>query len=123
MDLHIALLAHAERQHAADLAMAPQLTQDALTLTLKNGIILSVRYAAPDAYSLRWHSGADRSGAELGIDTAPTHPHLATTPNHLHLPDGRVIADPLTRIGATPEDNLSAVITAILVDPLVQAHA
>lgn len=123
MDLHTALFAHAERQHAADLAMAPQLTQDALTLTLKNGIILSVRYAAPDAYSLRWHSGANRSGAELGVDTAPTHAHLATTPNHLHLSDGRVVADPLTRISATPEDNLSAVIAAVLADPLMRSHA
>ncbi len=119
MDLHTALLAHVELVHAEDLARAPQLTQDALTLSLKNGVVIHIRYAAQDAYSLRWQPDATDAGVEIGIDTAPTHPHLATSPNHLHLPDGSVVADPLTRIDAPPADNLSAVITAVLADPLL----
>ena len=93
MDLHTALLAHVERAHADDLVRAPQLTQDALTLALKNGVMINIRYAAPDAYSLRWQPSTTDAGVEIGIDTAPTHPHLATSPNHLHLLDGRVVAD------------------------------
>lgn len=123
MDLHTALLAFVEQEFSDHLACPPQLTQDALTLTLGNGVVLSVRYAAPDAYSLRWRSGPDDTAAELGIDTAPTHPHLATSPNHLHLADGRVVADPLSRINASAEDNLAAVIRALLVDPTLTAAA
>lgn len=122
MDLHTTLLAHIERAHADDLARAPQLTQDALTLALKNGVAIHIRYAAHDAYSLRWQPDATNGGLEIGIDTAPTHPHLATSPNHLHLPDGRVVADPLTRTASAPEQNLSAVITAVLTDPLLAAY-
>lgn len=119
MDLHIALLAHVERHHADALSAPPRLTQDALTLPLRNGISLAIRYAAPDAYSLRWRGGALPDAVELGIDTAPTHPQLATAPHHLHLADGRVVADPLSRPDARPEDNVSAVITAVLADPLL----
>ena len=81
---------------------------------LDNGVVLTVRYAAADAYSLRWQGNA---GVELGIDTAPTHPDLATRPNHLHLADGRVVADPLTRPDACPAANLAAVVEALLRDP------
>ncbi|MFT3759714.1 hypothetical protein [Thauera sp.] len=115
MNLHTAILEHIEREHADALAAAPQLTQDALTVTLRNGITLTVRYAASDAYSLRWHSGPDT--VETGINTAPIHPHLATRPNHLLRSDGTVAADPVTRIDASPEANVSALINALCSDP------
>ncbi len=119
MSLHPELLALVERDFADHLAAPTRLTQDALALTLTNGVVLTVRYAAADTYSLRWAV----NGAELGIDTAPTHPDLDTRPNHLHLGDGRVVADPLTHLGADPAANLAAVIAAVLVDPLLAAHA
>jgi hypothetical protein len=122
MSLHAELLAVVERDFAHLLATAPQLTQDALVLTLTNGTELTVRYAAPDAYSLRWQVRADAVVHTLGVDTAPTHPTLATRPNHLHLADGRVVADPLTRPDASPAANLTAVIDALAADPLLSAH-
>lgn len=122
MSLHAELLAVVARDLAPHLATAPQLLQDALVLTLTNGAELTVRYAAPDAYSLRWQVRDGESVRELGIDTAPTHLTLATRPNHLHLADGRVVADPLTRPDASPAANLIAVIDALAADPLLSAH-
>lgn len=120
MSLHVSLQAYVEREHAAQLSAPPRLSQDALTLFLVNGVILSVRYAATDAYSLRWRVGPEADAPELGIDTALTHPQLATVPNHLHLADGQVVADPVSRVDAEPEANLSALIAIILDDPLMQ---
>ena len=94
MDTHSSLLAFVEQAFSAHLATPAQLTQDALTLTLNNGVVLAIRYAAHDAYSLRWRTSIEADAPELGIDTAPTHSELSTYPNHLHLADGRVIADP-----------------------------
>lgn len=121
MSIHAAILDHVARHFGARLQSPPHLTQDALTLTLDNGVVLTVRYAATDAYSLRWHGADGDAGVEPGIDTAPTHPELASRPNHLHLADGRVVADPLTRPDANPEDNVAAVIEALLRDPQLQA--
>lgn len=117
MSRHAELLEAIGRDFGARLLTPPQLTQDALTLMLDNGVVVTVRYAAADAYSLRWHSNAGDAGVELGIDTAPTHPDLATRPNHLHLADGRVVADPLTCPAACPTRNVAAVIEALLRDP------
>jgi len=123
MNLHPIILEHVEHEHADVLAMPPQLNQDALTIVLRNGVMLTVRYAAPDAYSLRWRTGLGADAAELGIDTAPTHPQLATAPNHLHRADGSVVADPLTRVDASPEANVSALVAALASDPLLEAQA
>ena len=119
MNLHAQMLASIERDFADRLAAPPVLTQDALALSLTNGVTLTVRFAAADAYSMRW--GID--DVELGIDTAPTHPELDTHSNHLHLADGRVVADPLTRLGDDPMTNLMAVIDAVLVDPLLSRRS
>ena len=123
MNLHPTILEHVEREHGDALAVPPQLNQDALTIVLRNGVMLTVRYAAPDAYSLRWRTGLGTDAAELGIDTAPTHPQLATSPNHLHRADGSVVADPLTRVDASPEANVSALLVALASDPLLGASA
>lgn len=117
MSLHAELLQNILRDFSACLRTQPQLTQDAITVSLNNGVVLTVRYAAADAYSLRWQGEAATTGATPGIDTAPTHPDLTTYPNHLHLADGRIVADPLTRPDAPPETNVSAVIQALLRDP------
>ncbi|WP_068639283.1 hypothetical protein [Thauera butanivorans] len=120
MKLHTAILEHIGREHADALATPPRLTQDALTIALHNGVMLTVRYAAPDAYSLRWNSGPDTP--EMGIDTAPIHTRLPTRPNHLHRADGTVAADPVTRIDASPEANVGALIAALMRDPLLASQ-
>lgn len=117
MSIHLALADMLVRDFAERLAAPVEPRQDALIVHLSNGVTLTVRYAAADAYSLRWR-WAD---GEAGIDTAPVHRELATFPQHLHTPDGRVIADPLTRPGAPPADNLARVIAAVLDDPCLGA--
>ncbi len=117
MSLHPDLAATLAAERADALATPPRLTQDALELELANGVLLTVRYAAADAYSLRWRCGSGDAAAELGIDTAPLHPDLATSPNHLHLADGRVVADPLTRPERAPEDNLRRLVDVLVQDP------
>ena len=117
MNPHTELLDHITTRFGERLQGAPQLTQDALALSLDNGVQLTIRYAATDAYSLRWRYTLGGNDIEMGIDTAPTHPTLATHRNDLHLADGRAVADPLTRTDATAADNLSALIEALLRNP------
>lgn len=113
MSIHLSLADMLDREFGARLAEPVETRQDALIVRLVNSVTLTVRYAAADAYSLRWR-WAD---GEAGIDTAPVHRTLATFPRHLHTPDGRVVDDPLTRLDATPEDNLVRVLRALLDDP------
>lgn len=115
MSLHLELVDPLAAAFAGRLEAPPELARDALILRLANGVRLEVRYAAADAYALRWTWG----DVELAIDTAPTHPHLPGAPSHFHAADGRVLADPLTRCGAAPLDNLTAVVEALLDDPLL----
>ncbi len=117
MNLHPFLAERIAADCAEALACPPRLTQDALILDLNNDVSLTVRYAAADAYSLRWRIDPAPAGVELGIDTAPTHPALATVPNHFHRADGSVVADPVTRTDARPEDNLRRLVAALLHDP------
>ncbi len=120
MSLHLELGASVEAAFAHELASPPEQKQDALIVRLKNGVTLNVRYAAPDAYSLRWTCG--ESDVESGIDTAPLHHGLATFPNHFHGADGRIVADPVTQAGAPPQDNLHRLIRALLDDPMLGAR-
>ena len=117
MSLHTELLDYVERAHEGALLAPARLSQDALNLVLRNGVVLTVRYAAPDAYSLRWRTSPHADGVELGIDTAPVHPQLETTPNHLHRADGSIAADPLTDPRRSPQDNLGRVIEVLGRDP------
>lgn len=113
MSLHLPLAEMVARDFGARLARAVEPRLDALLVHLDNGVTVTVRYAAPDAYSLRW----TWTDGEAGIDTAPVHRALATFPHHLHCADGRVVADPLTHPGAPPEENLARVLRAVLADP------
>ncbi len=101
------------------LSETPALAHDALTARFDNGLVLDLRIASAEEYSLRWH----HDGQTLAIDTAPLHPELATFPNHLHGADGSAHPDPLTRPGAPPWDNVHAVLGRILDDPLLQEPA
>ncbi len=120
MSLHLELGAAVEAAFAHALESPPEQKLDALLVRLRNGVTLTVRYAAPDAYSLRWTCG--EGDAECGIDTAPLHRGLATFPNHFHHADGRILADPVTQTGAPPQDNLHKLIRALLDDPMLGAR-
>ena len=115
MSLHLELGSAIEAAFGDDLDSPVEQKQDAMIVHLKNGVTLNVRYAAPDAYSLRWVYG----DTESGIDTAPLHRGLATFPNHFHDAGGHVVADPITRPDAPPEDNLNRLIRALLDDPML----
>lgn len=113
MSLHLELADLVAHEFQPRLARPPEHRQDALLIELDNGVSLVVRYAAPDAYSLRW----TLDEAELGIDTAPLHRELSTFPNHLHDASGRTLPDPLTKPDDPPGENLLRVIRALLADP------
>lgn len=113
--LHFELqAAMAERQDALGVSQQ-RMTQDALWISLENGVEIEVRYPRPAEYTIGWRWGE----AELRIDTAPCHPDIAGFPRHLHREDGTVVADPLTRIDAAPWENLQRVIAALNADPLL----
>lgn len=124
---HLDLAPHLETTFASDLDGPLDCKQDGLRIMLRNGLAVTVHYLADDAYSIRWQprhahtgdAGDRRDTPAAGIDTAPLHADLATCPNHLHLADGRIVADPLTRCGATPADNVGAVLRALLDGALV----
>ncbi|MBW7859682.1 MAG: hypothetical protein KJZ96_04910 [Rhodocyclaceae bacterium] len=113
MSLHLELAEIIDEAFADRLRKPVGRTQDALILDLGEDMTLTVRYAAPDAYSLRWI----RNGREAGIDTAPLHRDLASFPNHLHHASGKILADPVTRPDDRPEDNLRRLITTLLEHP------
>ena len=113
MSLHLELGATIEQTFPEALDGPVEQKQDVMIVRLTNGVTLDVRYAAPDAYSLRWRHG----DAESGIDTAPLHRGLATFPNHFHDAAGRIVPDPVTQPGAAPEANLTLLIRALLDDP------
>jgi hypothetical protein len=113
MSIHLDLAATLSETFAAHLAAPVELKQDALVVALANGLTVTVRYAARDAYSLRWRRG----DAECGIDTAPLHHTLATFPNHFHDAAGRTLADPLTTPEAAPAENVARLLHALLERP------
>lgn len=110
MSLHFELGTTIEETFGDRLSEPPELMQDALVVRLDNGIVLTIRYAATDAYSLRWIL----NGSEFGIDTAPLHRGLKTFPNHYHDAQGVAHVDPITRLNASPQENLSRLITSLL---------
>ncbi|MBZ0069655.1 MAG: hypothetical protein K8F26_12680 [Thiobacillus sp.] len=118
MSLHLELGSAIDAAFEDHLDAPVEQKQDAMIVRLKNGVVLNVRYAAADAYSLRWAYG----DAESGIDTAPLHRDLATFPNHFHEAGGRVMADPITRPDASPADNLQNLIRALIDDPMLGAR-
>lgn len=115
MSIHLDLAAHLESHFGEHLERPVEIKLDALIAHFQNGVSLEARFADSHAYAIAWAWGE----AELCIDTAPLHPELATYPNHLHGADGSLYADPLTRPGAPPWDNLRRVIAPLLADPLL----
>ena len=115
--LHIALKEAIDVKFAEAMAEPTEHCQDALLVRLHNGVVIELRIASAEEYSINWRYG----DAELRIDTAPLHPHLSTYPNHLHGED-QLQPDPITHPGRAPWDNVSDVITALIGDPLLKSH-
>jgi hypothetical protein len=110
MTIHTQLADAIVQHYGERLTQPPQLTQDALTLAFDSGLLVQLRFASAEEYSIHWSRGEQ----ELRIDTAPLHPQLASFPNHLHDIDGTVRADMLTRPGRAPWENLRAVLDSLL---------
>ncbi|NTV11738.1 MAG: hypothetical protein HGA47_13345 [Zoogloea sp.] len=111
--MHLELAETISQRLSEHLAAELEIKQDALLLELDNGVMLEIRYAAPDAYAFNWVWGE----AMLRIDTAPCHADIGGS--HLHTAGGEVRADHLTRPGADPMDNLRALMDALRDDPLL----
>ena len=115
MPLHPVLKNNIAVQYAKDLQSEPVLSQDALTVSFCNGLVVELRYLNPDEYSIQWLWGE----ALLRIDTAPVHPHLATFPHHFHSADNDVKIDTLTCPGRDPWQNVRSLLDALLSNPLL----
>ncbi len=116
MTLHAELIDEIISHYGEQLADTPQQSYDAVTLSFATGLAMEIRFASADEYSLKWNEAE----TEFRIDTAPLHPELSTFPNHLHLGDGELRADPFTTPGNSPWDNLKAVLDTILENPLIE---
>lgn len=115
MMLHLQLKQHIEGHFAARLNKEVVLLQDALQLSLDNGVEAEIRYLDPAEYSMHWLYGE----ARFRIDTAPLHSGLETFPNHLHDMEGNVRDDRLTIHGAEPWRNVRAVLEALIDNPML----
>jgi hypothetical protein len=111
--LLIELAALLEEQCSAELDGPVRRHQDALLVSLANGVDLEVRFGADDEYAFNWRWGE----SEWRIDTAPLHPAVATFPHHLHDEAGVLRNDRVTDPARSPWDNLHALIVALIADP------
>ncbi len=116
MTLQAELIDEIISHYGERLTDTPQQSYDAVTLSFANELAMEIRFASADEYSLKW-SVAEK---EFRIDTAPLHPELATFPNHLHLGNGEVRADPFTTPGNPPWENVRAVLDPLLENPIIE---
>ncbi|OGB25029.1 MAG: hypothetical protein A3I66_02740 [Burkholderiales bacterium RIFCSPLOWO2_02_FULL_57_36] len=108
-----------EAHYANRLSEPVRLAQDALILSFDSGLQMEVRYYSSDEYLFNWSWGE----AELGIDTAPTHPECPTFPHHLHDDEGSILGDPVTVPGTDCWTNFSRLLDVLLVNPLLKPAA
>jgi len=87
----------------------PIVLPDRLRLVLVDGSLLDVRYPTRTKYSFHWQ----RKDRSVRINTAEHHPDLPTYPRHIHLDERTVVADNLTKLENSPEQNLRAVLSWI----------
>ncbi len=116
MTLHTELIDNIISHYGERLVDTPQQSYDAVTLSFTNNTAVEIRFAGEDEYSLKWNSAEK----EFRIDTAPLHPELSTFPNHLHLSNGEMRADPFTTPGNPPWENVKAVLDNILENPIIE---
>lgn len=109
-----ALKAQLEARHRAEIDGDVVATRDAVLFKLVNGIIVELRVLSPDEYAFGWLFG----DASLRIDTAPLSAGQ-TAASHCHDCEGQRRADPVTRVGEPPLENIERLIRALLADPLL----
>jgi len=114
--LHSELIDNIINHYGEQLVDTPQQSYDAVILSFANDLAVEIRFASEDEYSFKW-SSAEK---EFRIDTAPLHPELSTFPNHLHLSNGKMLADPFTTPGTAPWENVKAVLDKILENPIIE---
>jgi len=113
--VHLLLKNRIEEWYAQRLAEPVRLAQDALLLSLDNGLLIEARYFNNDEYSVAWSWG----DVEMRIDTAPVHLNMATFPHHLHGDDSRVAVDSVSCARDDCWRNFSRLIDMLLVNPLL----
>lgn len=113
MSLHLELSNAITSNYGEHLLETPQVSHDAILVRFSSGLSLECRFANQDEYSVAWQW----QDKVFRIDTAPVHSELNTFPNHMHLPDGTTIADPLTEPGRLPWDNLDTILKKVIISP------
>lgn len=116
VSVHLMLKEQLEAHYAHRLSEPVRLAQDALILSFDSGLLMEVRYYSADEYLFSWSWGE----AELGIDTAPTHPECPTFPHHLHGDEGVILADSVTLPGSDCWTNFSRLLDMLLINPLLK---
>lgn len=114
-NIHLLLKSRIEENYARRLSEPVRMAQDALLLSLDNGVMIEARYFSKDEYSINWCWGE----AEMRIDTAPVHIDLTTFPHHMHGDDEPLTADPVSCPGNDCWLNFSRLVDMLLVKPLL----
>lgn len=114
--MHLIFKEKLEQHYANRMTEPVRLAQDAMMLSFDTGLMMEVRHASNDAFSLIWNWDE----AELRMDTAPVHMHGATYPSHVHDKDGVVRASPIACAGTDAWHNFSGMLDILLIDPLLE---
>ncbi|WP_193366392.1 hypothetical protein [Herminiimonas sp. CN] len=117
--MHLIFKAKLEQYYANRMTEPVRLAQDALTLSFDTGLMMEVRYASSEEFSINWSWG----DAELRMDTAPLHASCATFPVHLHDDSGTVKAGRMANSGLDDWRNFSGMLNTLLLDPLLEQVA
>jgi hypothetical protein len=112
---HLLIREALERAFGARWGAPTELCQDALNLTLDNGVQIEMRVLDLDALAITWRWG----DAQMRLDTAPRP--QAPSPSGRHFIDamGELRADPLAPAD-TAVEYVHAVVMAVLDDPTLQ---
>ncbi len=104
--LHPALAEHVRQTLGPALATTPEIMQDALRLTLRNGMVVTARFASDSEWSVEWQQGEKLAG----ISTAPVA--NALTSHHGDETLSATVSAP--RTSAPAENVLTHILNALL---------
>lgn len=117
--MHLIFKEKLEQHYANRMTEPVRLAQDAMMLSFDTGLMMEVRHASNDAFSLIWNWG----DAQLRMDTAPVHMGGATFSSHVHDEEGRVRASPIACSDTDGWHNFSNMLDILLVNPLLEQTA
>jgi hypothetical protein len=112
---HLLIQEELERAFGARLGAPTELCQDALNVTLDNGVQMEMRVLDLDALAITWHWG----DAQMRLDTAPRGQVLSPSGRHFTDALGELRADPMAPAD-TVWDYVSSVVRTVLDDPTLQ---